>query len=80
MIATKIVQYISLPVSTAVLSMLDKLLLTSITDGITIKITIESTHVMKIVCKNILQDFLNTVSVTIIDKPEPSNPLEREEY
>ena len=35
---------------------------------------------MKIVYKKILQDFLNTVSVTIIDKPEPSNPPEREEY
>ena len=26
------------------------------------------------------QDFLNTVSVTFIDKTDPSNPLEREQY
>ena len=26
------------------------------------------------------KDFLNTVSVTFIDKTDPSNPLEREKY
>ena len=26
------------------------------------------------------KDFLNTVSVTFIDKTDPSNPLEREQY
>ena len=33
--------------------MLDKLLLPSVTDEITIKITVENTHVTKIACKNI---------------------------
>ena len=64
------------------------LLLTSVTDGIIIKITVENTHVMKIVCKNIcmittclvINIFFYTVSVTFIDKTDPSKPLEREQY
>ena len=38
---------------TLVFSMLDKLLLTFVTDGIIIKITVGTTHIMKIACKNI---------------------------
>ena len=78
--------YNSLRVSTVVFGMLDKLLLTSVTDGIILKITIENNHVIKIAWKNICmitvycKDFLNTVSVTFIDKTDPSNPLEREQY
>ena len=58
--------------------MMDKLLLTFVTDGIIIKITVENTHVTNILCKNICmikisnKDFLNMVSVTFIDKTDPS--------
>ena len=45
---------ISLSISISIyIYMLDKLLLPSVTDEITIKITVENTHVMKIACKNI---------------------------
>ena len=74
-------------ISTVVFSMLDKMLLTSVTNGIIIKITVENTHIMKIVCKNICiitvscyRDFLNRVSVTFIHKTDPSNPLVREQH
>ena len=53
LIVTKIVWYTFLRVSTVVFSMLDKLLLTFVTDGIIIKITAENTHVIKTACKNI---------------------------
>ena len=74
--------------NTAVFSMLEKPVADFFTDGIIIKITVENTHVMKIVCKNIcmittclvINIFFYTVSVTFIDKIDPSNPLEREQY
>ena len=43
-----------LRVSTVVFSMLDKLLLTFVTDGIITNITVENTHVMKIACRNMI--------------------------
>ena len=43
--------------------MLDKLLLPSVTDEITIKITVENTHVMKIACKNI---YMITICLVIM--------------
>ena len=84
---TKIVQYTFSLVSTAVFSMLDKLLLTSVTDGIVIKITVENSRNEDCMQKHLYDhylscnnDFLNMVSVTFIDKTDPSNPLEREQY
>ena len=68
--------------------MLDKMLLTSVTNRINVKITTENTHVMEDYMQKHLHDhyvscnkyFLDTVSVTFIDKTDPSNPLEREQY
>ena len=73
-------------ISTVVFSILDKMLLTSVTDGIITKITVENAHTMKIVCKKICiisvlyKDFLNWVSVTFIHKTDPSNPFVREQH
>lgn len=68
--------------------MLDKMLLTSVTNRINVKITTENTHVMEDYMQKHLhdhyvscyKDFLNAVSVTFIGKTDPSNPSERELY
>ena len=44
-------------------SMLDKLLMTFVTDGIIIKIAVENTHVMKITCKKI---YMITICLVIM--------------
>ena len=55
---------ISLSISISIyIYMLDKLLLPSVTDEITIKITVENTHVMKIACKNI---YMITICLVIM--------------
>ena len=67
--------------------MLDKLLLTSVTNGIVMKVTVEHSRNDDCMQKRLYdhylscsKDFLNTVSLTFIDKTDPSNPLEREQY
>ena len=68
--------------------MLDKVLVTSVTNILNVKITTENTHIMEHYMQKHLHDhhvscnkyFLDTVSVTFIDKTDPSNPLEREQY
>ena len=59
--------------------LLDKMLLNFATDGIIIRMNNCRKHLHDhyVSCK---KDFLNTISVTFIDKIDSSSPHEREQY
>ena len=65
-----------------------KLSTNSVLDGTIIKVIVGNINVVKHVCNNLYEHFcssnhncfISDVSVTFIDKTDPSDPLKREDY